>query len=155
VYVVPAFAGLGAPYWDPHARGAILGLTSGSGRAEIITASLQAVAFQTVDLLAAMAEDGIPPSVIRVDGGMTANNWFLQFLADVLDIPVERPTNIESTVLGAAYLAAISAGVLAGIEDIPALWQRDRVFEPEMGADQRAELLAGWARAVSQVLSTR
>ena len=93
VYVVPAFAGLGAPYWDPHARGAILGLTRGSGRDQLVTATLQAVAFQTRDLVDAMADDGIAPSVIRVDGGMVANEWFLQFLADVLDIAVERPAN--------------------------------------------------------------
>lgn len=151
VYVVPAFAGLGAPYWDPHARGAIVGLTRGSGRDEIVTATLQAVAFQTCDLIDAMADDGIAPSVIRVDGGMVANAWFLQFLADILDIPVERPVNVESTVLGAAYLAALQCGWLDDVQQAAALWQRDVVFEPSMSGEQRGALLSGWAEAVSRV----
>lgn len=151
VYVVPAFAGLGAPYWDPHARGAIFGLTRGSGRDQIITATLQSVAFQTRDLIDAMADDGIAPSIIRVDGGMVANNWFLQFLADILDIPVERPKNVESTVLGAAYLAGYYSGVFASLEHIAQQWRSDIVFEPQMQADQRDRLLAGWNAAVAQV----
>lgn len=151
VYVVPAFAGLGAPYWDPHARGAILGLTRGSGRDEIVTATLQAVAFQTRDLIDAMSDDGIAPSTIRVDGGMVGNSWFLQFLADVLDTPVERPVNVESTVLGAAYLAALQSGAIASVGEIESMWQRDTMFEPSMSADQRDGLLAGWARAVARV----
>ncbi|MDH5455795.1 MAG: glycerol kinase GlpK [Gammaproteobacteria bacterium] len=155
VYVVPAFAGLGAPYWDPAARGAILGLTRGSGRNEIVTATLQSVAFQTRDLIAAMSQDGIKPSVIRVDGGMVANDWFLQFLADVLDIPVERPDNVESTVLGAAYLAGYQAGVVRSPADLATLWQCDAVFEPKMQAGQRDRLLAGWNDAVHRVRSER
>ena len=151
VYVVPAFAGLGAPYWDPHARGAIVGLTRGSGRDQIVTATLQAVAFQTRDLIDAMADDGIAPNVIRVDGGMVANGWFLQFLADILDITVERPANVESTVLGAAYLAALQCGMLNDVQQIADLWQREAVFEPSMCDDQRGALLAGWAEAVSRV----
>jgi len=151
VYVVPAFAGLGAPYWDPHARGAIVGLTRGSGRDQIVTATLQAVAFQTRDLIDAMADDGIAPSVIRVDGGMVGNDWLLQFLADILDITVERPVNVESTVLGAAYLAALQCGLLDDAQQVAALWQRDAVFEPSMSAGQRNVLLAGWAEAVSRV----
>ncbi len=151
VYVVPAFAGLGAPYWDPHARGAIVGLTRGSGRDEVTTATLQAVAFQTRDLINAMAHDGISPSVIRVDGGMVSNNWFLQFLADMLDIPVERPVNVESTVLGAAFLAALQAGIIADVEEIAAVWQSERVFEPAMAGDRRVALLEGWDRAVKRV----
>ena len=151
VYVVPAFAGLGAPYWDPDARGAVLGLTRGSGRDDIVTATLQSVAYQTSDLVNAMSEDGINPSVIRVDGGMVANDWFLQFLADVLDIPVERPENVESTVLGAAYLAGAQAGVVESLADIGTLWQRDVLFEPAMQANQRERLLAGWNDAVRRV----
>lgn len=151
VYVVPAFAGLGAPHWDPHARGAILGLTHGSGREEIVTATLQAVAFQTRDLVDAMADDGIAPSIIRVDGGMVANGWFLQFLADILDIPVERPENVESTILGAAWLAALGAGVIDSLADVASLWRRDRLFEPAMSADQRDDLLSGWREAVARV----
>lgn len=151
VYVVPAFAGLGAPYWDPDARGAIFGLTRGSGCDDIVTATLQSVAFQTVDLINAMSEDGIRPSVIRVDGGMVANDWFLQFLADVLGVPVERPGNVESTVLGAAYLAGYQAGAFSSPADIASLWERDALFEPAMEDPQRARLLAGWQDAVSRV----
>jgi len=151
VYVVPAFAGLGAPYWDPDARGAVLGLTRGSGRDELVTATLQSVAFQTCDLIAAMSDDGIKPSVIRVDGGMVANNWFLQFLADVLDVPVERPNNVESTVLGAAYLAGHQAGVVDSLADISGLWERDALFEPAMQSDQRERLFEGWRDAVRRV----
>jgi glycerol kinase len=153
VYVVPAFAGLGAPYWDPDARGAVLGLTRGSGRGDIVTATLQSVAFQTCDLIDAMSEDGIQPSVIRVDGGMVANDWFLQFLSDVLDIPVERPDNVESTVLGAAYLAGFQAGVVSSPAAISDLWRRDALFEPRMKAPQRERLLAGWKDAVRRVRS--
>jgi len=151
VYVVPAFAGLGAPYWDPHARGAILGLSRGSGRDHIVTATLQAIAFQTHDLTKAMSDDGVTPSIIRVDGGMAGNDWFLQFLADILDIPVERPRNVESTVLGAASLAGLQSGVIASIGQISELWERDALFEPAMKAARREQLLAGWARAVAQV----
>lgn len=151
VHVVPAFAGLGAPYWDPHARGAIVGLTRGSGRDQIVTATLQAVAYQTRDLINAMSSDGITPSVIRVDGGMVTNNWFLQFLADILGIPVERPINVESTVLGAAYLAGLQSGVIDSIDQIGNVWRSDRVFEPHMQRLRRDALLEGWASAVRQV----
>jgi glycerol kinase len=153
VFVVPAFTGLGAPYWDPDARGAILGLTRGSSRDDITTATLQSVAFQTVDLIDAMADDGIRPSVIRVDGGMVANNWFLQFLADVLDTPVERPGNVESTVLGAAYLAGYQAGMFGSLADIGSLWHLDARFEPAMDASRREQLLGGWQEAVRRVRS--
>ena len=151
VIVVPAFAGLGAPYWDPDARGAILGLSRGSGRNQIVTATLQSVAYQTLDLVHAMADDGISPPVIRVDGGMVANDWFLQFLADILNIPVERPRNVESTVLGAAYLAAFGAGVLAGPEKISEYWQLDARFDPHMSSGRREQLIAGWSSAVSRI----
>ena len=153
VYVVPAFAGLGAPYWDPDARGAVLGLTRGSGSDDIVTATLQSVAFQTCDLIDAMAEDGIRPSVVRVDGGMVANDWFLQFLADVLATPVERPANVESTVLGAAYLAGYQAGVVDSLSDIGTLWQCSARFEPAMDAARREQLLDGWKDAVRRIRS--
>lgn len=151
VVVVPAFAGLGAPYWDPDARGAILGLTRGSDRDDIVTATLQSVALQTGDLLAAMADDGISPSVIRVDGGMVENDWFLQFLADILNTPVERPENVESTVLGAAFLAAYAAGFISSAEQLSDYWTLDRRFEPAMDVAQRDSLLDGWHRAVARV----
>jgi len=151
VYVVPAFTGLGAPYWDPYARGAILGLTRGTSRDNIVTATLQGIAFQTRDLIDAMADDGIAPSVIRVDGGMVQNDWFLQFLADILEITVERPVNAESTVLGAAYLAGLCSGVFDSPGEIAALWKSDTLFEPQMNDAQREQLLGGWASAVGQV----
>jgi glycerol kinase len=151
VHVVPAFAGLGAPYWDPNARAAILGLSRDSGIDEIVTATLQAIAYQTRDLVAAMASDGIAPNVIRVDGGMVANNWFLRFLADLLGVPVERPVNVESTVLGAAALAGLQSGVYDSTDQVAALWQRDAVFEPQMEASRRDALYAGWQAAVARV----
>ena len=153
VHVVPAFAGLGAPYWDPDARGAILGLTRDSGINEIVTATLQAVAYQTRDLISAMAEDGIQPNIIRVDGGMVANDWFLQFLSDILNLPVERPKNVESTVLGAAYLAGLTSGVFKSPEDVQTLWRREALFEPSMQDDRRNKLYQGWLDAVSRVRS--
>ncbi|MBT5861421.1 MAG: glycerol kinase GlpK [Gammaproteobacteria bacterium] len=151
VLVVPAFAGLGAPYWDPDARGAILGLTRGTGRDEVVTATLQSAAYQTRDLVSAMADDGISLDVIRVDGGMVANDWFLQFLADILDTPVERSANVESTVLGVAYLTALAADVLQSSEQISALWKLESRFEPSMKSDRRELLLQGWATAVSRI----
>ena len=155
VYVVPAFAGLGAPYWEPDARGAIIGLSRGSGSDQIVTATLQAVAYQTRDLIDAMTDDGIAPSVIRVDGGMVANDWFLQFLADILDVRVERPANVESTVLGAAYLAALQCGMIDNLQQATRLWRCDAVFEPRMPGDQRDALLSGWASAVARVRVAR
>jgi len=151
VVVVPAFAGLGAPYWDPDARGGIFGVTRGSNREQVVTATLQAVAYQTHDLISAMSEDGISPAVIRVDGGMVANDWFLQFLADILDTPVERPVNVESTVLGAAYLAAYATGVLTDTDQIAEYWQCESRFEPAMTGEQRELLLDGWKAAVDRV----
>ena len=151
VLVVPALAGLGAPYWDPDARGAILGLTRGTGRDEVVTATLQSAAYQTRDLVSAMADDGISLDVIRVDGGMVANDWFLQFLADILDTPVERSANVESTVLGVAYLTALAADVLQSSEQISALWKLESRFEPSMKSDRREFLLQGWATAVSRI----
>jgi len=151
VVVVPAFAGLGAPYWDPDARGAIVGLSRGSGGDQVVTATLQSVAYQTHDLISAMAEDGIAPGVIRVDGGMVANDWFLQFLANILNTPVERPRNVESTVLGAAYLAAYESGVLQDSAQISEYWQCESRFDPTMSSDRREQLLNGWRAAVSRV----
>jgi glycerol kinase len=153
VHVVPAFAGLGAPYWDPDARGAILGLSRDCGVAEIVTAALQAVAYQTKDLVNAMADDGITPSVIRVDGGMVANDWLLQFMADILGLDVERPKNVESTALGAALLAGLRAGVFESTAAVADLWRRDAVFVPQMEGERRDRLYAEWVRAVARVRS--
>ena len=152
---MPAFTGLGAPYWDPDARGAILGLTRDSGIDQIVTATLQAVAYQTCDLTRAMAQDGIEPSVIRVDGGMVANDWFLQFLADILKISVERPTNVESTVTGAAFLAGLASGVCNSLDELAGLWSLDRRFDAAMDSGERDRLYDGWLDAVSRVQSAR
>ncbi|TAH34401.1 MAG: glycerol kinase [Planctomycetota bacterium] len=152
VYLVPAFTGLGAPYWDPHARGALLGLTRDSGAAEIVRAALEAVGHQTRDLLEAMAADGAPrPQVLRVDGGMSANDWAMQFLADILDARVERPRVTETTALGAACAAGLHAGLFPALETIASLWQRDASFTPAMPRAEREERYAGWTRAVRQV----
>jgi len=154
VYLVPAFTGLGAPYWDPAARGAIFGLTRDTGIAEIVRSALEAVCYQTRDLMAAMRQDGgTDLKALRVDGGMAGNDWVMQFLADILDLPVERPVVTETTALGAAYLAGLQAGIFTSTDDIARRWQRDRLFEPRMKADQREALYAGWQAAVARVRS--
>jgi len=153
VHLVPAFAGLGAPYWDPNARGAILGLSRDTGIEQIVTATLQAIAYQTRDLLSAMSDDGLSPSIIRVDGGMVNNNWFLQFLADMLGVSVERPVNVESTALGAAFVAGLQCGVFKSTDAIATLWGRERVFESAMPDERRDALYSGWQDAVSRVRS--
>jgi glycerol kinase len=121
--------------------------------AEIVTAALQAVAYQTKDLVNAMADDGITPSVIRVDGGMVANDWLLQFMADILGLDVERPKNVESTALGAALLAGLRAGVFESTAAVADLWRRDAVFVPQMEGERRDRLYAEWVRAVARVRS--
>jgi glycerol kinase len=151
VYLVPAFVGLGAPYWDPYARGAIIGLTRGSGRAEIVRAALEAAAYQTRDIVHAMeADSGIPLQELRVDGGMVANNWLMQFQADMLGVPVQRPVVAETTALGAAYLAGLAVGFWSGLDDITTNWAMDREFTPTMAPDTRAQLYRGWQRAVER-----
>ena len=153
VYLVPAFTGLGAPYWDPNARGAILGLTRNSGIADIVTATLQSVCFQTQDLLSAMEQDGAVPTILRVDGGMVENSWLTQHLADVLQLPIDRPRVIETTVLGVAYLAGLRAGIFAELDDVSAKWQLEQRFEPVMPPETAAELYKGWQSAVARVRS--
>ncbi len=153
VYLVPAFTGLGAPHWDPDARGAIFGLTRATGPAEIVRATLESVCYQTADLFDAMAQDGVTPSSLRVDGGMVANNWLCQFLSDVLNLTVDRPEVMETTALGAAYLAGLKAGIYGSLDDVTSQWQRNARFEPTMADDTRADLTAHWRRAVSKVLS--
>jgi glycerol kinase len=153
VYVVPAFTGLGAPYWQPQARGLITGLTLDSNKDHIITAFLQSVAFQTRTLLLAMAADGAPVSTLRVDGGMVVNDAFCQFLCDLLNVPVERPADVETTVRGAGVLAAIGAGLFADLQEAAELWQLGRRFDPDMADDQRQGLADGYDQAVAQALS--
>ncbi|HKX07361.1 MAG TPA: glycerol kinase GlpK [Stellaceae bacterium] len=153
VYLVPAFTGLGAPYWDADARGALFGLTRDVGRAEIVRAALDAACFQTRDLLEAMRADGAAPKSLRVDGGMVANDWLMQRLADILGLPVERPRHIESTVQGAAALAGLAAGLYPSLDAIAAQWALDRAFEPTLGADERQAIYVGWQDAVRRTLS--
>jgi glycerol kinase len=154
VYLVPAFTGLGAPYWDPKARGAIFGLTRDTGIKEIVTAGLEAVCYQTRDLLEAMGQDGAATlSALRVDGGMVVNNWLVQFLADILGVPVERPQVNETTALGAAYLAGLQSGLYRDLDEVASHWQRQRRFEPSMPAERREALYAGWLNAVRRVRS--
>ena len=151
VYVVPAFTGLGAPHWDMYARGAILGLTRGAGRNHIIRAALEAIAYQTRDVLAAMEQDtGEKLRELRVDGGASANNFLMQFQADIMDCAIRRPMIRETTALGAAYLAGLATGVWKDLEDIKAQWTLDKVYRPEMKQEERARLLAGWNKAVSR-----
>jgi len=156
VYMVPAFTGLGAPHWDPHARGAIFGLTRDTGIAEIARATLESVGYQTYDLMEAMRKDSdTVPKTLRVDGGMVANNWFLQFLANVLNVPVERPQVTETTALGAAYLAGVQLGLFASLDDIRNHWQRDAIFTPDLSSTERDKLLHGWKKAISRVLEEK
>ena len=153
VYMVPAFTGLGAPHWDPDARGALYGLTRATGPAELARAALESVALQSHDLLEAVRKDGVSPASLKVDGGMTANDWFCQALADVCDLAVERPAVLETTALGAAYLAGRRAGVYGGFDEFRAVWALQRRFEPGMDARRRTRLLAGWEDAVRRTLS--
>ncbi len=149
VYVVPAFAGLGAPHWNQHARGTIVGLTRGSSSAHIARAALDSIAYQTMDVLKAMeADSGISIKELRVDGGATANNLLMQFQSDILNTRVIRPRIIETTALGAAYLAGLATGFWKSTDEIQGQWQVDRVFEPSMPDSRRDELTAGWRRAV-------
>jgi glycerol kinase len=151
VYLVPAFAGLGAPHWDAYARGAILGLTRGITDGHIARAALESIAFQVADLVAAMEKDsGIRLGELRVDGGASRNNLLLQFQADLLGVPVVRPVVTETTALGAAYLAGLAAGVYSDRETIAKQWRADRQFEPAMPRDQAASMRAKWSRAVER-----
>jgi glycerol kinase len=158
LYLVPAFTGLGAPYWDPDARGAIVGLTRDIGRAEIVRAALDAVCYQTRDLLEAMRLDVAAAGLkrltrLKVDGGMVANDWFCQRLADLTGLPVDRPRVTETTALGAAYLAGLEAGLFRSEKDIAAHWALDRRFRPALKPAERDRLYAGWQRAVQRVRS--
>ena len=148
LYLVPAFTGLGAPYWSPEARGAIYGITRDTGPEHFIRAALEAVAYQTNDLISAMAQDGMSPTNIRVDGGMAANNWLMQFLSDIINISVERPLQLETTALGAAILAGVADGKFSSIEDTALSWNLDRHFNSNMAPSTRCNLTSGWYQAV-------
>ncbi|MFK7891428.1 MAG: glycerol kinase GlpK [Granulosicoccus sp.] len=153
VYLVPAFTGMGAPYWDADARGALYGLTRDSGPAVMARAALESVCYQTMDLLEAMRQDGAKVNTVRVDGGMVNNDWLAQYLANVLDIAVQRPKQTETTALGAAYLAGLQSGYYDSLDDLRANWQQEREFLPAMDSQLRNKVAAGWADAVRRTRS--
>jgi len=159
VYLVPAFVGLGAPYWDPQARGAVFGLTRNCGDAEIARATLESIGYQTRDLLEAMHADWPAAqkasAVLRVDGGVTASEFTMQFLADILATPVDRPEVMEMTALGAAYLAGRTAGLCPDLDGFAAQWRLDRRFEPRMDAATRERKYSGWQDAIRRTLTAR
>ncbi|HEU4386640.1 MAG TPA: glycerol kinase GlpK [Blastocatellia bacterium] len=151
VYFVPAFVGLGAPHWDSYARGTIVGLTRGSTRSHLARAALESIAYQTRDVLAAMRDDsGIDLTELRVDGGASRNDFLMQFQADILDIPVVRPANTETTAAGAAFLAGLAAGVWSGTDELSSLWAREKTFVPAMQSTERNLLIESWRRAVER-----
>jgi glycerol kinase len=156
VYLVPAFTGLGAPHWDPDARGALFGLTRNTGPAELARAALESVAFQTRDLIDVMSADlgAAPATVLRVDGGMVASDWAMQFLADMLAAPVDRPCVLETTAVGAAYLAGLATGTCGGPAEFAGQWRLERRFVPVMPEAERARRYAGWQDAIRRTLST-
>ena len=155
VIMVPAFVGLGAPHWDPDARGAIFGLTLDATGAHLARAALEAVAYQSLDLIEAMALDfDFPVEAMRIDGGMASNAWLGQFLADILQVSVQRPQNLETTALGAAFLAGLATGVWNGLEALEGTWQRSDGFTPAMPAKRRSHLVAGWREAVTRTLTS-
>ena len=152
VYLVPAFTGLGAPYWNPNSRGLLCGLTRNTGAKEIVRAVIESVAYQSYDLLNAMNKDGLKPNVIRVDGGMVKNNWFSQFLSDIINIRVDRSRVKETTALGAAYMAGLKVGVYKSLNDISKNWRINKRFSPNIDKIERLKLLKGWAQAIKKTL---
>ena len=153
VYLVPAFTGLGAPYWDANSRGLLCGLTRDTGPKEIIRAVIESVAYQTYDLFEAMRNDGLRPKVVKVDGGMVNNNWFTQYLADIVDVKIHRPKVNETTALGAAFMAGLKIGVYKSLKDISNRWKIDRSFSPKMNSSKRKKLLKGWSQAIKKTLT--
>jgi len=151
VFLVPAFTGLGAPFWDPNARGAIVGLTRDSGIKEIVSAGLQSVCYQTKDLQKAMEADGVRPTTLQIDGGMSRNDWTMQFLADILGANISRSSILETTALGCAYMAGLQAGAFDSMSQLSALWQQDKLFTPTMLTTQRNGLYRQWLTAVDRV----
>jgi glycerol kinase len=154
VYMVPAFVGLGAPHWDPRARGLICGLTLDSSPAHIVRAALESIAYQTLDLMEALTPGGSKgPAALRIDGGMAANDWFCQFLADILALPVERPKMLETTAAGASFLAGLGAGIYADVAELAEAWALGRGFEPRMEQGERQRLIEGWRAALARALN--
>jgi glycerol kinase len=155
VYLVPAFTGLGSPHWDPYARGTLVGLTRGAGRAHLARAALEAMAYQAVDAVRAMERaSGVELEELKADGGAVVNGWLMKFQADVLGVPVVVPEVSETTALGAAYLAGVATGTWSE-EDVRAMWRQAARYEPSMSDDQRESLLAGWARALERARSNK
>ena len=152
VYLVPAFTGLGAPHWNANARGMLSGLTRDTGPKQIVRAIIESVAYQTYDLFEAMKHDGLRPRLVKVDGGMVTNNWFSQFLSDVVNVGVLRPKVKETTALGAAFMAGLQIGVYKSLKDISNKWSLDRKFIPKMKSKDRAKLLNGWSKAIKRTL---
>ena len=151
VYLVPAFTGLGAPWWDMYSRGTLVGMTRGSGRAHIVRAALEAIAYQSADLMEAMIQDsGAAPAQLQVDGGASANSFLMQFQADIMNVPVVRPQIMETTALGAALMAGLGVGLYSSLEEVKQVWQRDLTFVPAMDETVRRESLRGWHRAVER-----
>jgi glycerol kinase len=154
LYLVPAFTGLGAPYWDSNSRGVLSGLTRDTGPKEIIRSTIESVAYQTYDLFEAMKHDGLKPRLVKVDGGMVTNNWFSQFLSDVVNVVVLRPKVQETTALGAAFMAGLHIGVYKSLKDISRKWSLDKKFSPKMKVKNRSDLIKGWSKAIKRTLIT-
>ena len=154
VYLVPAFTGIGAPYWNSKSRGVLSGLTRDTGISEIVRATVESVGYQTYDLFEAMKNDGLRPKIVRVDGGMTANNWFSQFLADIINVKVLRPKVKETTALGAAFMAGLKIGIYKSLSDISKNWSLDKKFSPKMKNSKRKKLINGWQKAIKRALIT-
>ena len=152
VYLVPAFTGLGAPYWNANARGVLSGLTRDTGPKEIVRAIIESVAYQTYDLFEAMRHDGLRPKIVKVDGGMVMNNWFSQFLSDVVNVKVLRPKVQETTALGAAFMAGLQIGIYKSLKDISNKWSLDKKFGPKIKDKTRKSLIKGWSVAIKRTL---
>jgi len=152
IYLVPAFTGLGAPYWDANSRGVLSGITRDTSPKEIVRATIEAVAYQTHDLFEAMKHDGLRPKIVKVDGGMVMNNWFSQFLSDIVNVKVLRPKVQETTALGAAFMAGLYIGVFKSLKDISKNWNVDKKFSPKMSKQVRSSLLKGWIKAIKRTL---
>ena len=153
VYIVPAFSGIGAPYWRPEARGLITGLTRNSDWKSLVRAVVESVAYQSFDLFESMKKDGLKPKIIKVDGGMVANNWFAQFLSDTINLKVMRPKVLETTALGVALLAGYQSREFKSLNEIKVKWKKDRVFSPKLNKSLRNKLLQGWRQAIRKTLA--
>ena len=152
VYVVPALSGLGAPYWRPDARGVITGLTRDSDWKTLVRAVIESVAYQSYDLFNAIRKDGLKPKIVKIDGGMAENNWFSQFLANIIDIKTERPKVLETTALGVALFAGYQIGIFKSLHQIKRKWKKDRTFKPKLSSTMRKKLLNGWKLSVEKTL---